>query len=223
MPKATASPRSDSDGRPQRPTHRRGETRGAILAAARRLIARKGDFTTQELIREARVALKTFYRYFPSKDQLLVTLFGDLIEENAALLEAQAAAIADPVSRLEFFVTAPLRMMDDGARPEPALRDLRALAPAPALPPRDRCGDRPFTDLVQKELEAGRDAGVLAPRNPERDAWQIATMVMAVFHHYTFHPDDPARATAADDLGAFCLAAVGARSEPERPARRRRS
>ena len=40
-----------------------------MLDAARRLIVAKGEeFTTQELVAEAGVALQTFYRYFASKD-----------------------------------------------------------------------------------------------------------------------------------------------------------
>src|SRR5690349_20912723 len=85
---------------PSRPLHRRGEHAAAIVAAAHRLITAKGDFTTQELIKEAGVALKTFYRYFVSKDQLLVEVLADLIEANALSLEAQARQLAGPVEQL---------------------------------------------------------------------------------------------------------------------------
>ena len=57
--------------------------RSKILAAGRILIATNGaDFTTQAVIQEAGVALQTFYRYFKSKDQLLLALIGDLIREH---------------------------------------------------------------------------------------------------------------------------------------------
>ena len=48
-----------------------------MLDAARRLIGDKGDFTTQDLVSEAGVALQTFYRYFASKDELLLAVIGD--------------------------------------------------------------------------------------------------------------------------------------------------
>ena len=49
-----------------------------MLDAARTLIDAKGDdFTTQELAAEAGVALQTFYRYFSSKDELLLAVIGD--------------------------------------------------------------------------------------------------------------------------------------------------
>ena len=52
---------------------------------------------------------------------------------------------------------------------------------------------KPFADLVQRELEEARDAGLLTPRDPERDAWLINRLVMSVFHHYAFAEDDRGR------------------------------
>jgi hypothetical protein len=46
-----------------------------IIETASRLITEKGsEFTTQELVKEAGVSLQTFYRYFPSKDQLILAV-----------------------------------------------------------------------------------------------------------------------------------------------------
>ena len=47
---------------------------------------------------------------------------------------------------------------------------------------------------------------------------------MAAFHHDVFMPDDPAIATAADDIWQFCLAAIGGAPEAAgRGPRRRRN
>ena len=62
-----------------------------MLDAARRLIGEKDDFTTQELVAEAGVALQTFYRYFASKDELLLAVIGDAMTE-ACERWGQAAA-----------------------------------------------------------------------------------------------------------------------------------
>ena len=57
----------------QRSRDRGVEQAKSIVAAARRLMESKGpSFTTQELIKEAGIALQTFYRYFPGKDYLLL-------------------------------------------------------------------------------------------------------------------------------------------------------
>jgi AcrR family transcriptional regulator len=87
----TASPERPQ---PQRRSARRAAHSRAILEAAHRLVAEKGeDFTTQELIKEAGVALQTFYRHYGSKDQLLLAVIGDLIAEHCrGLAETHAHA-----------------------------------------------------------------------------------------------------------------------------------
>jgi TetR/AcrR family transcriptional regulator len=47
------------------------QQQGIIDAARRLIIAQGSSFTTQDLIKEAGVALQTFYRHFAGKDQLL--------------------------------------------------------------------------------------------------------------------------------------------------------
>ena len=77
-----------------------------MLDAARRLIDTKGDeFTTQELCAEAGVALQTFYRYFASKDELLLAVIGDVMVDACEYWTAAAAELPDPLARLRFYIT----------------------------------------------------------------------------------------------------------------------
>lgn len=195
-------------------TERRTGTRGpanaeALRAAAHRLILERGErFTTQELIKEADVALQTFYRHYGGKDQLLLAVIADMIVAHCESLEAKAADLDDPVERLHLYVTETLAPMVQ-ARESGAGRfmtsqhwrlhqlDPQGLAAA----------NRPFADLVQRELEAAQAAGLLSPRDPARDAWIINKLVMATFHHYAF-ADDADADRVAEDVWRFCLAAV---------------
>jgi AcrR family transcriptional regulator len=196
-----------------RQTLRRGEHATAILEAAHRLINEKSDFTTQELVKEAGVALQTFYRHFTSKDHLLITLIGDLVSSNAMALEADAEAngLVDPMDRLEYFIRWPLQDMNS---PTPGLNRTFITSQHWRLhqfyPDEVVEATRPYSDLLCRTIVDGAAVGVLAPRDPERDAWLIATMVMGVFHHYSFHPDDSGKATAAADVWAFCEASLTA-------------
>ncbi len=182
------------------------------------------NFTTQDLIKEADVALQTFYRHFGSKDQILLAVVGDLIRGHCESLLARGAGLDGPVERLHFYVTDTLNAMvgDPGASGARFMTSQHwrlhqeypdALAEA----------TKPFADLVQGELEEARDADLLAPRDPERDAWFINRLVMSVFHHYTFADDDLGVATVAEDVWEFCFAAVGGRPlrSSSAPARRR--
>ena len=84
-----------------------------MLDAARRLIDTKGDeFTTQELCAEAGVALQTFYRYFASKDELLLAVIGDAMTDACERWAAAAAELPDPLARLRYYLTSTLEPLD---------------------------------------------------------------------------------------------------------------
>ena len=68
-----------------------------------------------------------------------------------------------------------------------------------------------FTDLVLRQLLLANEEGLLASPDPERDAWYVTKLVMAVFHHYAYAGDpEDARATG-EELWEFCLRALGGR------------
>jgi AcrR family transcriptional regulator len=193
----------------EEPAPRRAQQSQAIVAAARRLIDEKGGgFTTQELIKEAGVALQTFYRHFPGKDQLLLSVIEDMISENSILYEQSAAHLDDPLDRLHVYVTAALRSLrQEGGHPRFITAEHWRLHQL--FPDEIAQATKPFADIVQRELEAAEAVGLLQPANPERDAWMIMTLVMSAYHHYAFHLNDPRVDTVADDVWRFCLAAVG--------------
>jgi AcrR family transcriptional regulator len=201
------------------------DPRAAIIAAARRLIDQKGEaFTTQELIKEAGVALQTFYRQFEGKDQLLLAVITEVIAEGCAAFAEQARKLDDPVARLELFVklsvgafAVPSSSLGPGFVAAEHLR-LHQLFPNEIA-----AATQPFLDLVRPDLEEATEEGLLASADPETDAWLITHLVMTVFHHYAFLPDDPKAATIADDVWRFCLRAVGGNPDaPRRGPRRRR-
>jgi AcrR family transcriptional regulator len=183
----------------------------AIIAAAHRLIEKKGEtFTTQELIKEAGVALQTFYRRFGGKDMLLIAVIEAMITQRCVELERVAQDIDDPVARLRLYVTSSL----DALRPTPGAYTPRFITSEhwrlhQIYPEQMAAATKPFADLVQRALVAAQRDALLTPRDPERDAWLITTIVTAAFHHYAFLPDDPAVDTVAEDVWHFCLGAVG--------------
>jgi AcrR family transcriptional regulator len=202
---------ADQSPAAQRARARRIEQAQLVVAAARRLIVERGDqFTTQELVKEAGVALQTFYRLFAGKDQLLLAVFEDLIAESCAQYEAAARRLPDPVRRLHFYVTQALHTLGDGsAGIAPRFVTAEHWRLHQLFPEEMSRATQPFADLVATQLELAAADGALAPADPERDAWFITKLVMAVFHHYAFAdlPDDVAE--IRDDLWRFCLAAVG--------------
>ncbi len=216
-PSPSAERVADRSPAARRSRARRIEQAQLIVAAARRLILERGDrFTTQELVKEAGVALQTFYRLFAGKDQLLLAVFEDLIAENCAQYEAAARRLPDPVTRLHFYVTEALHTLGDGeAGIAPRFVTAEHWRLHQLFPEEMSRATQPFADLVATQLELAAADGTLAPADPQRDAWFITKLVMAVFHHYAFAdlPDDVTE--IRDDLWRFSVGAVGgATGEP---------
>ena len=196
----------------QRSRNRGMEQAQAIVRAARRLLAAQGtSFTTQELVKEAGVALQTFYRYFASKDQLLLAVFEDLISEFCDGLRAQVAEMKDPIERLHFCVTIAARPPDSDAAEVTAPRFITSehWRLQQEYPAEIAVAISPFSDLVAEEIENAVRAGTLRSSDPQSDAWHITQLVMAVFHHYAFAEAERSSEEVAERLWQFCLSGLG--------------
>ena len=198
----------------QRSKERSVEQARSIVAAAVRLIEAKGpSFTTQELIREAGIALQTFYRYFPGKDSLLLAVIEDVIDENCAAFREHARELSDPVDRLRFFVTITVEALHTpGSRPSFMTSEhfrLQTLYPSEVSR-----ATQPYTDLLVEEIREAMSAGRLHPQDAEYSAWLITQLSMAVFHHYDCAGVDEPTDQIARRLWEFCFAALNGTDAP---------
>lgn len=196
----------------QRSRDRGVEQAKSIVAAAHRLIETKGqNFTTQELIKEAGIALQTFYRYFPGKDYLMLAVIEDIINQSCAVYRDQAQALPGPVERLRYYVDFTVRALETpGSGPSFMTSEhfrLQTLYPAEVSR-----ATQPYTDLVLEEIRAAMAEGLMHPHDPENAAWLITQLTMAVFHHYVGAGLKEPAEVVADRLWAFCLGALGGQS-----------
>ena len=206
------------------PTVRRSRLRTlaharTIVDAARRLVRVKGaDFTTQDLTREAGVALQTFYRHFPSKDHLLAAVLEAEIADGAARLAALVRDLPDPVSRLRGYVEAILSGVsapadaDDDAGPAgigPRFITSEHWRLRQTLPADVDRAVAPIVDLIASELRAAQAAGLLHPNDVDRDATLLAKLLMSVYHHYAYAPTGEPTDQLIDHVWAFCLTGLG--------------
>lgn len=197
------------------PTVQRSRTRSVeqakvIVEGARRLIATQGDaFTTQELVKEAGVALQTFYRYFASKDQLLLAVFEDMISESCRQYADRARRLDDPVARIRFYITSTLESLTAKEADASAARFLVAThwRLQRQFPDEIAHAMQPFADLLLTEIEAARRAGSLHTPSPEGDAWFINQLVQSVFHYYACATEKPI--AVGEELWHFCVRALG--------------
>ena len=79
---------------------------GQILDAARSLMLETGgiEFTVQDIVDRSGLSLRSFYKHFGGKDELLLALFEELLRDFAADLRLEVEAHSDPVDRLRAYV-----------------------------------------------------------------------------------------------------------------------
>ncbi len=184
-----------------------------MLDAARVLIETKGDeFTTQELAAEAGVALQTFYRYFSSKDELLLAVIGDAMSKACESLAEDASAMPDPLDRVRHFVMSILERLDGD--PKSAAMSRFVVSTRWRLhkqfPKELAEAEKPFVDLVRSEVNTASELGLLKPSDSQWDSWFLTELVRAVFHYYAFAAHDDGEIDVVKErLWRFCLTALG--------------
>jgi len=212
----------------QRSRDRGVEQATSIVGAARRLIESKGpSFTTNELIKEAGIALQTFYRYFPGKDSLMLAVIENIIDENCAAFR-EARRLPGPMERLRFYVDATVRALVSPGR-GPSFMTSEHFRLQTLYPAEVSRATQHYTDLLVEEIRDAMAAGRVHPSDPEYSAWLITQLTMAVFHHYDCAGLDEPADRIAERLWEFCLGALqgpppaGVRSQsPRRTAKARR-
>jgi AcrR family transcriptional regulator len=192
----------------QRSRGRGVEQATSIVAAARRLIESKGpSFTTNELIKEAGIALQTFYRYFPGKDFLMLAVIESIIDENCESFREEAHKLSDPMERLRFYVDATVRALDAPGR-GPSFMTSEHFRLQTRYPAEVSRATQHYTDLLVEEIHGAMAAGHVHPRDPEYAAWLMTQLTMAVFHHYDCAGLDEPADRIAERLWDFCLGAL---------------
>ena len=182
-----------------------------LVDAGRRLVLEKGhNFTINELVKEAGVALQTFYRIFGGKDQLLLAVFEDLIAESCTDYERAAAPLPDPIARLHFYISATVGNVAEetyGIGPRFVTAEHWRLHQL--FPDEMAHATQHFTDMVQRQLEFAVEEGLATSTDVPGDSWFITKLVMATFHHYAYSETTTDRTVIAEDLWSFCLRAIG--------------
>ena len=185
-----------------------------MVEAAKRLIAQKGyGFTTQELAREAGVALQTFYRHFGGKDQLLLATMEDMHAEMAVQYEEAARDLPDPLARLRHYVMLILRQLG-GAGPGGAqFITVEHWRLHQVFPEEMAHATQPTVDLFAREIRAAQEQGLIAPSDVTHSAELMVMTVRTVYHHYAFAKTNEPTEVIAEHVWKFCLSGIGGPAE----------
>lgn len=95
--------------------HKDNEKYSRIIAAATKVFARKGFYKAKvsDIAQEAGVADGTIYIYFNHKDDILISLFEEKMQEVLDNMEKQISSESDPFAKIEKFAFLHLRLIQD--------------------------------------------------------------------------------------------------------------
>jgi AcrR family transcriptional regulator len=183
-----------------------------LVAAARELANETGTaaFTVTQVTERAGLSLKSFYRCFPGKDELLIALLEEDTRVGAAMLADAIEPQRDPVARLRAYVEG---LFDFLTHPGAVgyvgviVREHRRLAED--HPVEMRAALAPLIDMLGAELAA---AGLpdWVNRDPSRAAETVFGVLLSGINDVALGRTEPREVAAY--LWRFCWA--GLRGEP---------
>ncbi|MGO8860457.1 MAG: TetR/AcrR family transcriptional regulator [Acidimicrobiales bacterium] len=154
--------------------------RTMLMDAAVRILARSGlhEMFVVDVLSEAGLSTRSFYRHFESKDGLLRALVLRETESVAQSLERRIARASGPVAAVEAWLDG---LLDAIFEPRRAARAALFMTPAvrTSYPVAERMVDTHWTlsRPLAEVLRAGHEAGFLVSPNPEADAVSMFALV----------------------------------------------
>ena len=183
---------------------------GRLVEAARSLMWEAGSptFTVSQVVAAAGTSLKSFYRSFGSKDDLLAALFADDARRGAKVLEDMVDAGPES-KRLEVAVTGLFRFLSvERQLPYAASLVSEHLRLAQSRPEELTQVRHPFVVLFERELAGALRRGEIRDGDCGRDARMVFHLVLSHLHALVWHEIDDDPEAVANQIWAFCRAAL---------------
>jgi AcrR family transcriptional regulator len=197
--------RSDGDGR---------DFANDIIGAGWELVEKEEclDFTVKQVATRAGVALQTLYRYFGSKDELVLAMFEESMIDAARFLDLPSAK---PVQRLRHIVTQPiLTEYDDRSKRIIRWRGRERQRLLESFPDAVEAVYEPYRALIAGAIVEVCEIGAASTDDPDLDASLIHHLVQAMVH--AVHGgglNEPPKAVA-EHVWRMCWAGIGGDIHP---------
>jgi AcrR family transcriptional regulator len=180
-----------------------------FVQAARSLADESGSaaFTVPQLAARAGLSLKSFYRCFRGKDELLLALLEDDSHIGARLLEAAVDEHHEPVARLRAYVDAIFGMVAlPGAVGYAGVLVGEHRRLSEDFPEELRGALAPIVDLLAREIARASESGVAHRGDAERDAQTVFGLLLSAIGDVTLGRGDPHELAAY--VWGFCWAGL---------------
>ncbi len=183
-----------------------------LLDAALVVMERNGyvDASVAEILGEANLSTRSFYRHFESKDQLLCALYRRDAHAAAARLGAKVEAAGTPRAALEAWIDEILSLSHDRAKAA-RLKVLssRGAMKADGYAEETRHAAQLLMAPLERLLAAGRADGSFPLADPDADAALIQSVVWAAAGLSPARERPVSGADAARHVRSFCERALG--------------
>jgi len=192
----------------------RGQEHAALLRAARRVFLRRGYAQTrvEDVLREAGISTRAFYRFHAGLDDLFLELFDRANQAAMQRLQESVAQHDDASSQLDAYLARTLDLAYD-----PRLkRETSLFADVPGeLTERyarevASCREQ-LVSILREILARGKASGAFSAVSPDDDAWSLHGALAATMSRILRSDPPPARASLERRLRRFCRAAIAAR------------
>jgi TetR/AcrR family transcriptional regulator len=190
---------------------RQAEVTDRLVESARELVWDAGgpSFTVTQVVAAAGTSLKSFYRCFAGKDELLVALFEDDARRGAAALVSMVDVEADPLEQLRVVVVGLFRFLTvEGRLPYAAALVREHLRLAESHPDQLQGVLQPFVAVFEDAVAAGQASGMVRAGDARRDARTLFHLVLSHLHALICHQIEESPTDVAEELWAFCSAAL---------------
>jgi AcrR family transcriptional regulator len=185
-----------------------------LVAAALRVLRRKGfaGSTVADVLAEAGLGTRAFYRHFRSKDELFLAVFERDSQAASRRMQERLDALSGPRERLVGWIDELLSLGYERPRARRTnllmheAGDLRSAHAAEFL-----AIQQAVCEPLARILEEGRAAGVFPAARPALDARSIHVLAWSLVEERLAGGGLPDAGAARDHVLRFCLPALGAR------------
>jgi AcrR family transcriptional regulator len=169
------------------------------------------DANVAEILREANLSTRSFYRHFDSKDELLCALYRREAQAAAARLRAKVDAAGTPRAALEAWIDEVLSLGHDRAKAA-RLKVLtsRGAMKADGYAETKRDASRLLMAPLERILAEGAADGSFPLTDPPADAALIQSVVWAAAGLNPARSHRARRGEAVRQVRSFCERALGA-------------
>ena len=193
---------------------RRAQEHDALLRAARRVFLRRGYQQTrvEDILREAGISTRAFYRFHAGKGELFLELFDRANQAAMQRLRDRVARHDDPKEQLDAYVASTFDLAYDSR----LKRETSLFANVPGELTEQyahevtRCRDQ-LVAVLRTILARGKASGAFSPLVSEDDAWALHGALGAIMGRVLHADPPPPRAPLERRLRRFCRAALAVR------------